>query len=735
MNAEFLGTYDKTLYRDEKTGFTIFAINSKTEDVPRTQQGNIICKGVIPAYSQNVPLCITGTVVNNESPFVKIGSCKVCGLDIAATIAFLSDKQFEGVGEKTAEEIVKCAHGDVFQYCNENPLAIENFKNIRGLSLHTATTLVSKIKKYSKMQELVEYIASLGGTCEDAEAIYKEYGNDSMERIRKNPYVLYKADIPYSLREAIAKKNGIRTLNRKRVLALIHECFDRAACSGHTSLTIGKLVQAAEFIEKQSNMGYHTNILYLLSVIVEEKKTFIIQYHDNDEIRIYRTRMFEMESRAARHVVRLVKGARPFPIETLKVEDIEKDCGITYEEHQREAFGLMSSGGVKILTGGPGTGKSTVIKGLLAYYKKMFPNASIALCAPTGAASKRMREVTGEYAQTIHKLLDVKPFGKIMQFRDEYNQLPYDLIIADEFSMVDTELFMMLVSGIKTGALLLIVGDEEQLASVGAGNVLHDLLEDENIDVCKLTKVFRQSGNSAILENSIKIREGRTDLIEDATFEIYRVETEEQMRDIAIDMMKKNYIKDNFSHIKLYSPVKQKGYLSSTLNLNIQMHNIFNKCSEEESIVYGGMIFSKGDPIIMGRNNYKLHYMNGDEGFVYNIHKSDTGKAAMEVCIDNELIMLSGKDLADVSLAYAVTIHKAQGNECEIAVVLIPERPANMLEKSLVYVAETRAKKKDILIIQGNALEKAVKIDRRQLRITGLNKQIPNYARLANNEK
>ena len=164
------------------------------------------------------------------------------------------------------------------------------------------------------------------------------------------------------------------------------------------------------------------------------------------------------------------------------------------------------------------------------------------------------------------------------------------------------------------------------------------------------------------------------------------------------------------------------------------MHEIFNKQSLEESIVYGGMTFSKGDPIIMGRNNYKLHYMNGDEGFVYNVRKSASGKACLELCIDNELITIMGKDLADVSLAYALTIHKAQGSECEIAIVLVPENPANMLERSMVYVAETRAKKKDILIIQGQALEKAVQTDKRQLRETGLNKQIAAFAKIANSQ-
>ena len=734
MNVDFLGSYDKTLYRDEKTGFTIFTINSKAEDIPRTKFGSIKCLGIIPAYPRNVPLYITGIIAKDQQS-IRIRSCEVCGRDVATTIAFLADKQFDGIGEKTAEEIVKRANGDVFKYCRENELAKEDFAEIKGLTLQAATSFVSKIKKYSELQELVSYIATIGGTCEDAEAIYKEYGNESMERIRRNPYVLFKADIPFVLREAIAKRNGIRTLNRKRVLALIYECFDRAAQNGHTCLTIKMLAEAADFIEKQANMGYHTNKLYLFSVIIEEKKNFVIQYDEDGTVRIYRTSMFEKESRAARHIIRLVKGARPFPTENVTVEEIEKDCGITYEEHQRDAFKLMSSGGVKILTGGPGTGKSTVIKGLLAYYRKMFPEASVALCAPTGAASKRMREVTGEHAQTIHKLLDVKPFGNSMQYRDEYNQLPYDLIIADEFSMVDTELFMMLVSGIKTGALLLIVGDEEQLASVGAGNVLHDLMDDKNIEVCRLTKVFRQSGNSAILENSIKIREGKSDLIEDATFEVHCVDTEEQMRDIAIDIMKKNYKADNISHIKLYSPVKQKKYLPSTLNLNVEMHNILNSKSIDESLVYGGMTFSKGDPIIMGRNNYKLHYMNGDEGFVYNVRKSASGKACLELCIDNELITIMGKDLADVSLAYALTIHKAQGSECEIAVVLIPENPANMLERSMVYVAETRAKKKDILIIQGQALKRAVQTDRRQLRETGLNRQIAAFAKIANNEK
>ena len=391
---------------------------------------------------------------------------------------------------------------------------------------------------------------------------------------------------------------------------------------------------------------------------------------------------------------------------------------------------MFDSSGVKILTGGPGTGKSTVIDGLLQYYRQMFPGNSVALCAPTGAAAKKLREVTKGDARTIHKLLDVKPFGKDdMQYKDEYDQLPYDLIIVDESSMIDIELFMMLSSGVKSGALVLFVGDEDQLSSVGPGNVLHDMIDSGYIPSCQLRKVYRQKGDSSIVENSIRMREGNINLVQDDSFEIIRVSNQIELEEKAIEIIQRESKGHRKQDMKVYSPVRNPKYIVSTYFMNKRLHDLFGLKGEKQ-VVYDGTTFTVGDPIIMVNNNYALGYLNGDEGIVSDIVEEENGMMVMMLTMsDGTFHEISGKYMSDVELAYAITVHKSQGAECDTAIVLLPATPRNMLERSLIYVGATRAKRKNIIITENDALERAIENTQKKNRFSGLNAQVRKIAK------
>ena len=307
----------------------------------------------------------------------------------------------------------------------------------------------------------------------------------------------------------------------------------------------------------------------------------------------------------------------------------------------------------------------------------------------------------------------------MLQYNNEHNQLQYDLIIADEFSMVDSELCSMLLTGIKQGSMLLIVGDENQLGSVGAGNVLHDLMKSQTIPFVRLTNVYRQQEGSAIIENSIRIRQGRCDLLEDDTFRIIRANNQEEMQKITLDLMK-NTDASKYN-IKLYSPIKKEKFPVSTFNLNNQIHSMLD-FRKEESIVYNKTVFSRGDKVIMLSNNYKVGYLNGDEGKIVNIfHFESYLTPVVEIQLyDGTIFQIYGENLEDMALAYAITIHKSQGSECDTSLILLPLKPNGMLERSLVYVGITRAKQKNIIISEKNALEKGIFSNKCIMRTTGL---------------
>lgn len=720
------GYIKKVIYRDLKTGYSTFLLTTEDERFAKRHIGerstDVTCSGIIPILPNKTPLVVTGHYRFENKPLFFAEKCEQRSSNDAFVIEFLKQKYFSGIGPKTINKILKIVNGDVFSFCcqdNASEILIES-----GIGKQTALLFVSKIAELKNMESLLHYLVRYGGDFMSAKAIYDKYEDKSIEVIEENPYLLSFTGLSYEAREAIAKEKGVRTHDDNRLKALLEECLRLSESKGNTCIPLSLLLKTAKLVENRSNMGYDTNPILLLSCILESKAEYAVREGD-DEIFVYKKRTYELEERAARHIIRLVQSKKTFPIQKSNIESIEKNSSITYGEEQKMAFNLFESSGIKILTGGPGTGKSTVIDGLLQYYYQMFPENKVALCAPTGSAAKKLRDVTGMDAKTVHKLLNVRPFGKEeIQFKDEYDQLEYDLIIVDESSMIDIELFMMLMSGVKSGALLLFVGDEDQLSSVGPGNVLHDMIDSGYIETCQLKQVYRQSGDSSIVENSIRMRSGRTDLIQDDSFEILSVANQLELESVALDVIKKVNKGKRSNNIKVYSPVRNSRYITSTFNMNKKLHELFGQ-KDEAFLVFDGTTFTVGDPIVMTSNNYKVGYINGDEGVVTNIISDEVGSETMLVEMsDGTEYELSGRNLADVELAYAITVHKSQGAECDIAILLLPKTPQNMLERSLIYVGATRAKQKNIIITEEDALYQGILNSKKASRFSGLNAQV-----------
>lgn len=718
----FSCVYDRTFFKDEQTGFSYFSVRTSDEHVVRSDKfDSVLCSGTIQHLPPKTPLTITGILSTNAkgNPYYEVVDYKTGSAGRRAAVEFLAGEVFSGVGERNAEEILDVTGDDIFAFCRGEGA----FEKLRAAGVRTkiALTVIEKITEIESVKEIIGYLARFGGTYECAMKIFDKYGPESMKVITGNPYALVEAGVPFYICEHAGTEAGIKTHDQRRVKALLAACFQKAVSCGNTKMTLQSIQTIAASIEKNANAGHETSLLYLMAGLIDNK--YKIENEDG-AIGIYHPDWYETEKRIAENVVRLSRGSVRKKVTDEMIQSIEDECGIQYSAEQKKAFKLIESPGIAILTGGPGTGKTTVVNGLLRAFKALNPGGVITLCAPTGCAAKRLQEATGVRAQTVHKLLDIKPYGdKMLQMKDEYDQLDADMLIVDESSMMDEELMLMLIRAVKSGAVFLMVGDEDQLPSVGAGNVLHDLLEIKEIKNCRLKQVFRQQGESLIVENSIRIRQGRTDLKEGDDFEILRVDTAEDLKNAAVSCAAKYYKRGCPSHVRIYSPARAKKFLSSTYNLNNVMHETFNKKGPSESITFGGRTFSVGDPVIFTKNNYKLGYYNGEDGIVTAVKENGAERA---IVIDKEGvdIEVSGKEISEVDLSYAITAHKSQGSECDIAVVLMPAEPANMLERSLIYVAATRAKKKNIIITQGESLSKAIQTARTHSRKTGLKDRI-----------
>lgn len=719
---KFYGKFLKELYKDYKTGMTLFSAYTESEEVPLDPKYNtVLCKGFIGDLPKNTPIEVSGIYISRDKPFVLVEDVTLVSKDDSISLQFLKENNFAGVGDRISVKIIEKIDGDIFSFCKKDN-AIEILSSIQGFSKSNAIDFVHKINKFSDMQKLAKYIVSHGGTFSSAENIYEMYEENSLEEIRKNPYLLQYAGISFDVCEKISLEVGVNQISNVRISAIVYAAISSIESKGNTCCTINDFLDACYFIESNAGIFSKTPSISLMSYIFSNKNDFVF-YKMNGEIFLYKKKTFELEQQSARHIVRLDNSKEKFPFELIDIDEIQKTLDIKYGDEQIESFNILKSSGVKILTGGPGRGKSTVVNGILMAYRQMFPNRKISLCAPTGTAAKKLETITGEDTFTIHKLLDVKPFTKDeFIFKNEHDPLDSDFIIVDESSMIDIRLFMMILSATKSGALILFVGDENQLPSVGSGNVLRDMIGSSHFETYKLTKVYRQSANSTIILNADKINKGDINLVSDDTFQIIDAGNAENLKKIAIEKVKEN--KKDYKDIKVYTPVKKKDYSYSTYELNIEMREVYGS-KDKDFFIFDDVCFYVGDIVFMNRNNYDIGYMNGEEGKILSITK-ENNKYIIEIQkkSDNDIFEISGKNLADMDLGYSMTIHKSQGGECDMAIIIVPKKPYSLMERSLLYVAVTRARKKTIIITEGDALNMAILRNKSNSRVTGLNSQI-----------
>lgn len=720
---DITGVYKQTLFRNEDNGYTVFSFLTKDLDEYNNSSGKIFCTGFIPKYTEDMPLKLTGDInykQDNDTYVFTVTDSNLFSNERQLLINYLSGDAFNGIGTKTAEKIINFTGLDIFNFVeNENASIIlqENISELKGAK---AADFIKILRNTNVQKQIYDVIAPYGGKYINAQKMYDKYGVDAMCKFNENPYLVgFESGMKFIVCDAYAMDNDFYPYDERRLKSLIYGILDSNETeNGNTYMTLGMLHRA--LIRFCPNLAFKEIIpVSLLIPIISEMKSVIVSY-DRGLIRIFKKKTWDEENKIAINIARLNKFSQKTPFSMNDVSKIEKSLCISYSNEQKQSFQILTSTGVKILTGGPGTGKSTVINGIIYAYKKMYPDNAIVLAAPTGRAAQRISEVTNMPASTLHRLLDVKPFGKTVTYKDLSSPIDASLIIVDEISMADTELMSMLFGAIQNGSLVILCGDVDQLPSVGAGNVLSDLLNAGTIEKYQLKTVFRQKNGSSIALNASNIKNGISNIIEDKDTELITVSSTSEIEQVVKDYISKYYDSNNIFKMQVLTTTKKDIAGTAYLNRAIQQQLLGNNIS----IAVEGCTYCIGDKIMMLRNNYEQGYFNGDMGVITEINHN-----SITVDIAGEPIIVKHSDFKDISLCYSCTVHKSQGAEFDTVIVVLPKTFKNMLQRNLFYTAVTRAKKKLIIVAEKDAVQAAVKNNDISIRYTDLKNKLINISK------
>lgn len=721
----FYGYFQKYTWRNEKNGNSFFRIVTKQELLfqeqyckkevkknPLTEQEEILytinCDGSkypVPYYDEKTPIRIRGFFRNlHDNGYgwdFQITDIRESTSDEMTTINYLNSEAFPGVTYQDAVHMVQLFGPNLFGFIEKDMAKSELMEKL-NFSAEKTDRIILTIRKTAAEREIFRELSPVGASYGACAKAVKFYGLQALTYLKDDPYAYGKEiGLSYNQQEELCKKFEHSASASCRLRAAAEESSVQISTSGHIWTDMRIYYNSVKTL---LNNKLYTEDVPLSACVPFIQKQMVF---DTKKERVYDRGLLTAEYRTAKNLLRLALSGNQVkePFRGNLVEEAQKVCGIHYGRQQRKAFNkLLATRGVKILTGGPGTGKTSTINGMLYAYEIMHPDHTIRLCAPTGRAAQRMSESTGRTAVTIHRLLDYKPEGLSANYRNEQNPVDADLVVIDEMSMADIDLFDKLLAALKTGTKLILVGDVNQLESVGAGSVLHDLMRtsDHFIEKNRLTEVFRQKGGSPIIDNAQAINAGNIRLQECEDFQIIHTKCEEETLERVKQLMCILYNPDKPFETQILCP-SRKG-LAGIENCNKILQDLLNP--GKECLTYGKTKFRTNDKIIMMRNNYSSQdaYFNGDIGIVKKLEK---GK--MVVDIRNELINLSRDALDDIQLSYAMTIHKSQGSEFQNVIVVMPTEPANMLVRNLLYTGVTRAKKRVFIVNEGSAMECAIR--------------------------
>lgn len=731
---ELSGQLTEIIYQNE--------VNSYLIGILENEEDTITIVGYMPFLVEGDYIKVIGNFVTHKEygkQFKVETFEKVMPKTLDSLERYLSNGTIKGIGPATAKKIVATFGEDTINVFKFEP---EKLTQIKGITKEKAIEMAQCFVENWELWQIVGFLDNFGISPANAKTIYKKLGPQTIDEIESNPYILIDLvkGVDFAKLDKYALENGFEVNNYKRIKCGIKYSLVKITYNGHCCTLEANLIKyVKELLKVEDDDIEHCLIdLNVKEEIVIEKR--------EDENWVYSKEIYDAEANIASKLILLdsaqnIKRIAGFDSE---LEKIEKAGNINLSAKQKEAIQSINSNNVVIITGGPGTGKTTIIKNVIDIYKSH--GKKVVLCAPTGRAAKRMTEMTGEEAKTLHRLLEIGKIEKDNEFtimNYEVAPIDADVIIVDEASMVDIYLMNYLLNGIYQGTKLILVGDTDQLPSVGPGSVLKDIINSERIKTIFLDEIFRQAAQSKIIVNSHRVNDGEYFLdkeeqegLKDDFFYI-KEKSQEIMLDQIISLCKgrlKNFGDyDFFENIQILSPTK-KGLLG-TKELNKKLQEELNPSSDEKNEKkVGEVIFREGDRVMQVKNNYDIYWEKGNtlsltyesgtgifNGELGKIVKIDFLNKQIKILFDDEKeAWYAFSDMDQIEHAYAITVHKAQGSEFDVVIMVVTQSSAMLLTRNLLYTGLTRAKKLLILIGNDNVVKFMIQNADTKIRNTGL---------------
>lgn len=730
------GFVSHIIYRNEENGYTVFELNL---------EGDLLtCTGTAASISEGESCEVTGEFRDHPvyGQQLRLLSYRPCAPETGeAMFRYLASGAIKGIGESLAARIIKTFGEDTLRILDEEP---ERLAEVKGISERMAREISAQTREKQEVRGAMMFLQQYGITNQKALRIWQTYGMEMYTVFRENPYRLAEDvdGIGFAMADELAQRLGIRADSEFRIRSGIQYVLSLALQEGSTFLPMEEVILKAAAMLGVSEEQVS---LQIDNLSIERK----VVVKNRDAVReVYPAAAFYEERNIALRLEELLESGsfRPDARVRKRIREIEKKSGIELDELQREAVELCVCRPVVIISGGPGTGKTTAINTLIRFYES--EGKTVLLAAPTGRAARRMTEATGCEAMTIHRLLGVRVMdsGTGRSYtafdRDESNPLEADAVIVDEVSMADLYLFHALLRGIMPGTALILVGDVHQLPSVGPGQVLRDLIESGAVPTVMLRKIFRQAAESDIVMNAHRILEGEDLILDNKSRDFFFLERSDvpPIYKHMVQLIREKlpgYVHCAEGEIQVLTPMK-KGALGAE-RLNEVLQNVLNPPAEGKGeLQRQNIVFRVGDKVMQTRNNYQLEWeirgrygipiekgsgiFNGDFGVIREI---DEHERTVTVCFDeNRIVDYPFQELEDLDLAYAITVHKSQGSEYPAVIMPILSGPPALMNRNLLYTAVTRARNCVVLLGSSAAVRNMAKEESRYKRNTGLEERI-----------
>ena len=722
------GSVDAVIFQNEENGYTVLLLRVDGEDEP------ITVVGCIPCAAAGEGMTVTGVWVNHPVHGPQLSAESVerrLPQEEEDIVCYLSSGILKGVGPATAQRLVERFGADTLRVLEEEP---ERLRTIKGITAKKAMELSEAFRTLTGLRQVMEFLARYDLPVYLAMAVQRTYGDNALQMLRDDPYILSRAQfgVDFAVADAIAISMGFGGDDPCRLRAAIEYELAHNAGNGHVFLPREKLLAAtAQLVDVDTDMVETALDKLIDSFAVVEKPIANVRG-------CYLPRLYQAETFVAQRLLSMLRA----PVEQLRqvdktIDAIEKEQGVSYAPLQRQAVRMAAEGGVLLLTGGPGTGKTTSLRGIVALYRRM--GLDVALLAPTGRAAKRLGEVTDCDAQTIHRALGMSYndlTGQAAFKKNGSDPLEAHAVIVDEMSMVDLELMQALLEALRPGCRLVLVGDPDQLPSVGAGNVLGDLLRSTVVPTVSLTQVFRQAEQSAIIRNAHAVNMGQPPQLDSNQGDFFFLcrRSPDRLVQTVVELCRDRLPRNMnipADQIQVLSPTRKGA--CGTVSLNRALQAALNPPSpQKRQKQWGDVTFRVGDRVMQTKNNYDVLWEKDDGTAGSGIFNGDVG-VIQDIDSSGELIVLRFDDrtatytadlLSQLDMAYAITVHKSQGSEYPAVILVSAPAAPSLMVRGVLYTAITRARRMLIMVGDDAVPARMAENDRQQRRYSGLRRRL-----------